>query len=129
MNSTNDGYRRNYFPTKDVFLQDRHIMALLRQRVPRSIVLILLQRETIDYDGLVAALGLSKPTLSFHLRKLLSGKILTVERSEGRNRYGLVDREHTLRLLLAYRDGLLDGAVDGFTEVWLSYLESGRGSK
>jgi predicted transcriptional regulator len=123
INSLTDGYRKAYFPTQGVFLQDRRTLSLLRQRVPRQIVLLLLRKETVDYEGLAATLGLSKPTLSFHLKKLVESGLITGERVEGRNVYRLGERERTLKLLLAYRESILDAAVDKFTEVWLPYLE------
>lgn len=117
--STSDGYRRTYFSARDVFLQDRTLLALLRQKSPRRIVLHLLTREEASFDDLREVLGVSKSTLSFHLKKLTEKNLVRVRKEEGKNAYFLEDKENVAELLIAYRSSFVDQAVDRVLEAWL----------
>lgn len=116
--SASDGYRRTYFSARDVYLGDRAVLALLRQRAPRTIILHLMLHEASTFEAIRQALGVSKSTLSFHLGKLTARGLLTTQRVEGRNAYRLVNREEVANLLVTYRQSFLDAAIDRVLEVW-----------
>ncbi len=117
--SRTDGYRKTFFSAKDVSLPDRDVLALLRQRAPRRIVLHLMLRESSTFEELREELGVSKSTLSFHLGKLTSKGLVKSARREGRNVYDLPDKEAVAELLITYRESFLDAAVDRVLDVWL----------
>lgn len=119
VSSKSDGYRKAYFSVRDVSVLDRGLLALLRQRSPRRIVLHLLAGGEATAEDLQAAVGLSRSTLSFHLRKLREAGLVRVRREEGRHLHRLEDEERTARVLLTYRDSFLDTAVDRVLDAWL----------
>jgi predicted transcriptional regulator len=116
--SRSDGYRKTYFSARDVYLQDRDLLALLRQRGPRSIILHLMVNEEASFDELREALGVSKSTLSFHLKKLTERGLVKVRKREGKNAYHIENRENIAELLITYKGSFLDAAVDRVLEVW-----------
>ncbi|MFQ5837217.1 MAG: winged helix-turn-helix transcriptional regulator [Thermoplasmata archaeon] len=117
--SRSDGYRKTYFSTRDVYLQDRDLLALLRQRGPRKLILHLMLTQNASFDELRQVLGVSKSTLSFHLRKLTDKGIVKVLRREGKNAYYVEDKENVAELLITYKGSFLDEAVDRVLQVWL----------
>lgn len=117
--SRSDGYRKTFFSARDVFLQDRDVLALLRQRAPRRIILHLMLRESSTFEELRGELGVSKSTLSFHLKKLTAKGLVKTSRLEGRNVYKLPNKETLAELLITYRESFLDAAVDRALDVWL----------
>lgn len=114
-----DGYRKTYFSARDVYLQDRDLLALLRQRVPRRMILHLMLTTEATFEELRQVIGVSKSTLSFHLRKLTGKGVVAVRRHEGKNIYLVEDREHIAGLLITYRGSFVDAAVDRTLAVWL----------
>ncbi len=116
--SRSDGYRKTYFSARDVYLRDRDLLALLRQRTPRRIILHLMLTQSVTFESLCEALRVSKSTLSFHMRKLTDRGVVYVRKEERRNLYSLRDREMVAKLLIAYKRTFLDDAVDRVLEVW-----------
>ncbi len=117
--SRSDGYRKTYFSVRDVRLQDRDMLALLRQRTPRKIVLHLLRKRMAGFEDLCDALKVSKSTLSFHMKKLTDSGMIQVRKEERRSQYSLGREEDVARLLITYKKTFFDEAVDRALEVWL----------
>ena len=119
---TEEGYKR-YYPTTGadggilaLGGDDRRMVGLFRQPIPLQITLLLLNRESATNSEIADGLGISRSRLSFHLNKMIrQGLIRKLVRSEGRG-YALVDRNKTLKLLIAYRPP--KDLLDECTELW-----------
>jgi len=114
-----DGYRKTYFPSKKEFPGDRTLLALLRQSKPRAILLILLNRESSGFGYIRLRVGVSKSTLSFHMKKLEEAGIVAVSEVGQKKTYALPDKRKVAELLITYRPSFLDAAVDRAIEAWL----------
>jgi predicted transcriptional regulator len=114
-----DGYRKTYFPGKKEFSGDKALLGLLRQSKPRAILLILLNAESSGFDHLRRKVGVSKSTLSFHMKKLEEAGIVAVQEDRQRKTYTLPDKNKVAELLITYRPSFLDAAVDRALEAWL----------
>ena len=114
-----DGYRKTYFPGKKEFSGDKALLGLLRQSKPRAILLILLNAESGGFDYLRRKVGVSKSTLSFHMKKLEEAGIVAVQEDRQRKTYTLPDKNKVAELLITYRPSFLDAAVDRALEAWL----------
>src|SRR5438094_115412 len=66
-----DGHRKRYFIARAFVEAQRRILAVLRQDVPRKILVELLTYEGRTFAELQASVGVSKSTLSYHLQKLM----------------------------------------------------------
>ena len=117
--TASDGYRKSYFPGKREFSGYKALLGLLRQSKPRMILLLLLNAEEAGFDDLRRKVGVSKSTLSFHLKKLEEAKILVVREMGQRKVYNLPDKDNVAELLITYRPSFLDAAVDRALEAWL----------
>lgn len=112
------GYLR-FYPTdkaRDVRVtaQDLPLVGLLREEVPLHVALLLLDRGPLSHGELVAAAGVAKSTLSYHLAKLAEAGV--VEREPGSARVRLADRDRIYRLLLAYEP--TPDLRDAFADLW-----------
>ncbi len=115
-----EGYKR-YYPTTGVDGgtlalggDERRMVGLFRQSIPLRVTLLLLNRDSATNSEIADGLDISRSRLSFHLNKMMrQGVLRKLARSEGRG-YALVDRNKTLKLLIAYRPSpdLLDECAD-----------------
>jgi len=111
--------RKRYYAKGTVDEHDRRLLALLRQEVPRQIVMEVLLAGKLSFQDIQEKVRKAKSTLSFHLSKLAAAGFLLVERSGKENVYRAGDEERTARCLIAYRTSFLDEAVDRFADAWL----------
>jgi predicted transcriptional regulator len=113
-----DGNHLRYFPlTMDV--HDEKLLALLRQRSVRNILLFIMVHEGCSHQDIVSFVRLSPSTITWHLKKLLVNEIIRLERRGKYNSYLLdVPKELIMNLLITYRESFLDSLVDGFLELW-----------
>src|SRR6266566_4156600 len=63
-----DGHRKRYFIARAFVEAQRRILAVLRQDVPRKIMLELLTYGDRTFAELQMSVGVSKSTLSYHLQ-------------------------------------------------------------
>ena len=116
------GYVR-YFPRegfRELSAQDRQALGLLRQTRPLEIVLALLEHGPLTHGELVEIVGGAKPTLTYHLHKLIDGGIVAkVPRGEERG-FHLVDPERLRGLLAQYEptSTLLDEVHDTWEDLF-----------
>ncbi len=117
-----DGYRKTFFTAHEKFKWDRGVLALLRQRVPREIIIFLIEQPLkSSFSEIQTKIKISKSSLSFQLKKLVNNNIIKIERSKGRNYYFIPeeDKERIVKLLITYRSSFLDEAIDRVVDVWL----------
>jgi predicted transcriptional regulator len=113
-----DGYRKSYFPSDRFHLHDRRMLAMLRQPVPRKIVMHILIQGPTTFNQLLIVMGCAKSTLSYHLGRMVRRGVLGVEKKDKESRYFLQDEFATADLLIALRESLDNDAVDQFVIIW-----------
>src|SRR2546430_960570 len=113
-----DGHRKRYFIARAFVEAQRRILAVLRQDVPRKIVLELLFFGERTFGELQASVGVSKSTLSYHLQKLMHREVLLRGRRERESVFSIKDLEEVRKLLLANQSSFQDDAVDRFADLW-----------
>lgn len=95
---------------------ERDLLALLRERLPLSVTLFLLDRgEPVKHGEIADALGLGKSKLSFHLRKLEAAGIVA-KTEEGL--FQVVQPRRVQRLLWTYQP--TPDLRQEFADVWLN---------
>jgi len=98
--------------------QDKRVLGMMRQPMPLRIMVYLLAAGTAQHKDVCDHLGCAPSTLTYHMKKLVRGRIV-VQRSAGEGKgYYLADRRGVARLLMLYRPAPFD-QVDAFTELWL----------
>jgi predicted transcriptional regulator len=123
--SKKEKYRKRFF-TKALSPKDKLLLGVLRQGALRRILIHILLNPGCTFKELRKVSGGSKSTLSFHLKKLRSAKLIDTTRKEmgvdGKRKtrtYSARDAEKLASLLITYKSSFLDEAVDRFAELWL----------
>ncbi|MEA3198765.1 MAG: hypothetical protein QOE90_193 [Thermoplasmata archaeon] len=106
---------KRYFAA-DVAAADARLFTILRQAIPRCIVIALLESGPASHQDLMLATGLRSSTLSYHARKLADAGLVARERAGRETRYRLAEADRVARLLVEYRASFVDRVVDAFVE-------------
>jgi predicted transcriptional regulator len=111
------GYKR-YYPVGMMRSVDRNILSLLRQDIPRRLVMHLLLHPGSKFGDLAQKFEVAPSTLSFHIAKLVKAGMVSKTRS-GRETTYKVENEHEVAMvLIAHRRSFLDVLVDSFVGTW-----------
>lgn len=109
-----DGNKR-FFPA-EMDRRDKRILVLLRQALPRRVLLALLERSPRSKADLAAGLAVAASTLNYHLGHLAEAGLVGAGRDGREATYEVADEAAVLRLLVAYRESFLDRLLDNFLE-------------
>lgn len=109
-----------FYPGEGMDRRDKDILYLVRHEAPRRICSHLLLHPGDTPKSIREVLGISAPTLSFHLNKLRAAGVLR-EEAAGRTKHLYVeDPERVANILVTYKASFLDDAVDRFAAAWLA---------
>jgi predicted transcriptional regulator len=109
-----------YFATGGLSRQEKDVLAVLRQKVPRQIAAHLLLHPGASHGHILTQFSLSASTLSFHLKKLVKTGIVSQEKAGRENLYRVVDPQLVAKVLIQHRESFFDDVIDRFAGVWLT---------
>jgi len=112
------GHHKRYY-TKPLDPEDKKVLAALRQKRMREIVLTILANGKAKYQLLVEQLRLSNSTLSSYLKYLVSNNILVKDKIGYENLYTVRDEDRVAKVLIAYKPSFLDKLVDNALDIWM----------
>jgi len=112
------GHHKRYY-TKPLDPEDKKLLAALRQKRMREIVLIILTNRKAKYQLLADQLKLSHSTLSSYLKYLVGNNILVKDKIGYENLYTIRDEGRVAKVLTAYKPSFLDRLVDNALDVWM----------
>jgi len=121
-----DGRYTRYFATRKVGQEDKKIIAILRQKTPRYILLYLLTNPNAIHKEIAKNVGKSPSTISFHLKKMVGVGIVAAISLGRETAYHVADETTVINTLLTYTETFMDDAVDRFVDTWTSLHPSGR---
>lgn len=110
-------YKR-FYPSKSG-IKNKALLSILRQEIPRNILILLLEQETARHGDILDHLEISPSTLSFHLKKMVKAKVVHQEKKGRTGTYSVIDRESVIETLITHQDSFLDELADRFAEMWL----------
>ena len=112
------GHHKRYY-TKPLDLEDKKLLAALRQKRMREIVLIILANRKAKYQLLADQLNLSHSTLSSYLKYLVNNNILVKDKIGYESLYTIRDEDRVAKVLVAYKPSFLDRLVDNALDIWM----------
>lgn len=109
-----------FYPGEGMDRRDKDILYLVRHEAPRRVCSHLLLNPGATPKEIRAALGLTAPTLSFHLNKLRAAGVVREEAAGRTKNLFVEDPERVASILVTYKASFLDDAVDRFAAAWLA---------
>ena len=118
--SRREGHYTRYYPSHKISEAKKKALSVLRQEIPRAVVIFLLLNPGATHRDILGTLSVSGPTLSYHLKRMV-GVGMVRSRKEGRHTYfEVVDPEEAAMLMITYKKSFTDSLVDSFVRVWAS---------
>ena len=114
------GYKR-YFPKKVMGSEDRNYLALLREVIPRRVVLHLMKNPGATFGDLAQALDMPPSSLAFHVKKLVTAQVLDRVKKGRVSYFKVKEPERVAKILIAHKRSFLDELVDRFVSTWTEY--------
>ncbi len=114
-----DGRKKRYYSIRKVSAPDKRLLAILRQRICRWILIFCIEKRGASFSELAKSLGISKSTLSFHTSKMLRAGILREMEDAGEKKYVVDNPEKVSELIITYKESFLDDLVDRFVESFM----------
>jgi len=109
-----------FYPGDGMDRRDKDILYLVRHDAPRRICAHLLLHPGATPKDLRDVVGVTGPTLTFHLNKLRAAALVRDEPDGRTKRLYVADPERVASVLVTYRRSFLDDAVDRFADAWLA---------
>ena len=113
------GNRKAYFVKEGMDRRDRDVLAHLRQRAPRQVLTLIVDRPGITFTELREGLFLHASRLSTVMQRLREAGITEEERVGRHTAYRCIEGDRVRKLLVNYRESFLDELVDRFAETWM----------
>lgn len=112
-----EGTRLCYFPMEGFILADRKMLSYLRNRSTRDVLMYALDRGVITFTELRSALGVSKSTLSYHLKRLNAAGMVVINKA-GEMTIQVADPEKLASLLVWVGDDVEKDSADALIDIW-----------
>ena len=109
-----EGYKRYYVKDK-IGSADRKRLSILRRELPLKIVFFLLDNPGSRHMDILDFAGVSKSTLSYHLKKLVDSEIIYFTVEENEKKYWVKNRDEIIGLLIKYKPF---SWIDNFSDMW-----------
>ena len=112
-----EGNHLRYFPADGFILNDRRALSYLRNRTSRAILIHVLDQGSIGFSELLGPVGVSKSTLSYHLKRLAAAGLIVIKKSEGMT-VTIADPERLVNLLVWVKEDVERDSADALMDVW-----------
>jgi predicted transcriptional regulator len=112
-------YKRYYIKESDASNQERKLLALLRQKIPLRIALLLIKHPLLRHKDIAEKLSVHPATLSYHLNKLVEQNIVKVAYHGSEKGYSLENKDEVKEILKKYNINIeLYVAAEDFKDIW-----------
>ncbi len=116
-------FQDHYF-VSEVPLGDRRLLGLARSASARRTLVALVDSGESTVPEIAGRTGLSEGRIAVHLGRLVETGIVRTGRRGRWRTFEVVDKDRVMRLLIAYREGLADGWIEGALDAWSSLLRT-----
>ena len=103
-----------YYATQQISREDQAALNILRNRIPLHITLLLSLKHTMTRNDICKELEKSPSTVSYHLDRMIKHDIVQKFIHEGEVMYTLWNEAETDKLLIQYKETIIDDAAARF---------------
>ncbi|MCK4365591.1 MAG: ArsR family transcriptional regulator [Thermoplasmatales archaeon] len=118
------GAYTRYFVAQKIGLKHKKALGILRKKTALHIVLILSFRHVRTRKQFSEELEKTQSTVSYHLNKLIEVDVVEKFKDKLLVKYRLKDEKEIDKLLIRYKDGLLDDLVVAFYDYYLTWKKT-----
>lgn len=112
-------YYTRYFPSSMKDPADRKLMVLLRQKIPRTLLMLLIEHSGRTGTELARSLNINKSTLSYYTTRLEKLGVIKIQSKGREKRFSVNQPERISKLLSDYKKSFGDEMVDRFVDLWV----------
>lgn len=112
-----EGNHERFFPSDGFVLTDRRTISYLRNRSTRALLMYVLDRGRMSFKDLRSALGISKSTLSYHLRRLSEAGMVLIVKEAGMT-VTIADPKKMADMLIWVTEDVERDSADALIDVW-----------
>ena len=120
--SKRKGFYKNFYHM-EVNLDQDEIMSILNLESPRRIILYLLAKEPCNHREIAQGIGLSSPTVSFHMKRLAELDIISIKYNGKFSIYSIKNKEMLVPLLGKYSSSTWNIMMSNMTDLFSSFHE------
>jgi len=97
--------------------QESDILRQLRNNVSRQIIKFIIDNDLCTFNEIVEHLGKAASTISWHLKRLKHGSLISVKYGGEYQPYQIMDRELVYNVISKYKKSLVDRVVNNYTQI------------
>jgi predicted transcriptional regulator len=112
-----EGNHLRYFPADSFILNDRKALSYLRNRTSRAILIHVLDKGSMGFSELLELLGVSKSTLSYHLKRLAAAGLIIIKKGDSMI-VSAADPERLVNLIVWVKEDVERDSADALVDVW-----------
>jgi predicted transcriptional regulator len=114
----NESNNLRYFP-REFNSEYKQLLGLLRENSLRKIILFILSNKNCSHQDIVRFTNLSPSTVSWHLKKLLSKKVISSHKKGRETNYNVeINEKEVINVLIVYQESFLDTLVNQVINMW-----------
>jgi predicted transcriptional regulator len=121
--SNRSGIHKHYFPVGLFAENEKEILQVLSQETPREIIMIIIERQAPTQTEIMSVVKISKASANWHLKRLLSVKLI-IEIKDGKYKhYRIVDMKtskYVVTLMQNYYPSIWNNWSNRLIEIFLS---------
>lgn len=120
--SSKRGLYRYYFAARTFQPTEKSLLEVLSQETSREILMLIMERGDPTQSDIADKIGVSAPSVSWHVKRLVESDVITEARDGKYKRYHLRrDPQQLVSLMKNYYPSLWDMWSDRLAEIFLSF--------
>jgi predicted transcriptional regulator len=131
ISSVRRGLYRFFYPSALFGERQRDILSMLALDTPRELLMNIVEKPDSSQSDLASATGVSQPTASWHLKRMIQLGILQKQQSGRGATYGVVggSAAEIAALIRNYHPGVWERWSSRLADIFISYSEDEGGDR
>ena len=114
-----DGHYTYHYAVGKISSKDEKLLGVIRQRVPRKIIIFILLNGSSTHKEICNHIGLAPSTTTFHLNKLVRLGVISKDVVGRETFFQIKEPGYISDLIIRYKKSFFDAAVNRFADAWL----------